>query len=191
MQLQVKNYIEKLCINTQYVDDTHIEVLSMANLIVMTIMRFLHNLFTVIWIGGMFVLGIGMLPVIQSKVEKPERRILIEGIRTRMNKLVAISIIGLFVSGLLMSNASPLFQGYLSLGNRYSSILAIKHIAVGAMVAVTLVRNRMLSNLEPGRQTKQQKITALLLIVNILLGMVVLFLSAWTASLTAMQANLN
>jgi len=163
----------------------------MTNLLILVFVRFLHNLFTVIWIGGMFVLSIGILPVIQTGVEKPKRREVIEGIRTRMNKVVVVSIVGLFATGLLMSNASPLFQGYLSLGNQYSSILTVKHIAVGAMVVITVARNRMLSNLGSEKQPKSQKIAALLLIGNILLGILVLFLSAWTAALTAMQANLN
>ncbi|MBS3794161.1 MAG: CopD family protein [Candidatus Thorarchaeota archaeon] len=163
----------------------------MANLIVMILMRFLHNLFTVMWIGGMIVLGIGILPVIQTTVEKGERMKMVEAIRIRMNKLVAMSIIGLFLTGLFMSNASPSFEGYLSLANQYSTILSIKHVAVGVMVIITLVRNRMLSNLKSKARKKQQKITALLLIVNIIIGILVLFLSAWTAALTAMQANLN
>ncbi len=161
----------------------------MANLGILILMRFLHNVFTVLWIGGMVSLGIGILPAIRETMGQPERLHLIEAIRTRMNKVVALSIIGLFFTGLLMSNSSPLFLGYLSISNQYSSILAVKHILVGAMVVIALLRNKMLSNLVPGKQPKKQKITSMLLIVNILLGVVVLFLSAWTGALTAMQAN--
>lgn len=163
----------------------------MVNLIILTLVRFLHNLFTVIWIGGMVALGIGILPATREVLGPPERLQLIEAIRTRLNKWVALSIIGLFLTGLLMSNSSPLFQGYLSVSNQYSSVLTIKHITTGAMVVITLLRNRMLSTLKPGKQARLQKITVIMLVVNILLGFVVLFLSAWTAALTAMQANLN
>lgn len=161
----------------------------MANLIVLVFMRFFHNLFTVTWIGGMIALALSVMPAVRKSADKPEKLKILTNIQQRMNKIVVVSIVGLFLTGILMSNASPLFQGYLSVSNQYSLILSVKHVVVGAMVAITFVRNKLASSQGASGGPKQSRITAFLLIVNIVLGLVVLLLSGWTAALTSIQAN--
>ncbi|MGM0687929.1 MAG: hypothetical protein ACQET3_13225, partial [Promethearchaeati archaeon] len=105
------------------------------------------------------------------------------------NKIVGISILGLFVTGVLMSNFAPLFQGYLSIANQYSFILTLKHVTVGLMIIITFLRNWLTSAKKTKEKPGQPRITAILLIVNLFLGLVVLLLSGWTAALTSILAS--
>jgi len=160
----------------------------MANLAILGLMKFLHDLFTVLWIGGMLILGIVVLPSLRGALGKgPEMKKITDLIRRRLSRVALISIIGLFITGVLLSNSSPLFDGYLSFGNTYSMLLATKHILIGIMVAISFVRNMLLSRLTPETMQKQEKMGMLLLMLNILLGISVLMLSGYTAALSTIE----
>jgi uncharacterized membrane protein len=161
----------------------------MANLVILGLMKFLHDLFTVLWIGGMLILGIVVLPSLRNTLGKgPEMKNITDAIRRRLSRVALVSIIGLFITGVLISNSSPLFGGYLSFSNTYSMLLAIKHILIGIMVVISLVRNTLLSRMKPETMQKQEKLGMVLLLLNILLGISVLLLSGYSAALSTIEA---
>ena len=100
----------------------------MAELILLGLVSFLHDLFTVMWIGGMLVLGFVILPTIKKTLGSgPETKKLNMAIRKRLSMLSYLSMIGLLVTGILLSRISPLYLGPLSFCNEFSTWLSIKH----------------------------------------------------------------
>ncbi len=152
------------------------------NTLVFTIVDFLHSLFTAIWIGGMVALAFAVLPSIRQSMEMgPESKRLIAEIRGRLSKLVYVAFVVLIATGVLMSNSSPLFEGFFSLSNPYSAVLTVKHILVAAMIVVSLLRSVII----PGRnmpEPKRMRLMMVLLITNIVLGSAVLLTSAYLSA---------
>jgi uncharacterized membrane protein len=154
----------------------------MAELILLGLVSFLHDLFTVTWIGGMLVLGFVILPTIKKTLGLgPETKKLIEAIRKRLSMLSYLSMIGLLITGILLSRISPLYLGPLSFGNEFSTWLAIKHLMIALMVIISIVRSMVI----PKRvmpEPKKMKLNGLLLMLNIVLGIGVLLLSGFIAA---------
>jgi putative copper export protein len=155
----------------------------MQNLVVIGTVKFLHDLFTAVWIGGMIIMALVILPVVKKKIGPgPEGKHLIELMKPRLSKLTYVSIIGLFVTGILLSNSSPLFDGFLSISNQYSVILSIKHILIASMVLIALFRSQGIPRMKTIQGPKEQKLSGGLLMFNVILGVCVLLLSGLLAA---------
>ncbi len=148
------------------------------------LITFLHDLFTAVWIGGLVVIGITVLPAAQALFGRgPETRKLMASIQHRQSTLVYVSIAGLLLTGLLQARQNPAFEGLFSFANPYSTAMGVKHLLVIAMIAVALYRS-----LVPGRRQgpptpAQERLNARLLLVNIGLGVAVLLASGFVAAL--------
>jgi uncharacterized membrane protein len=157
----------------------------MAVPVLLVLVKFLHDLFTSIWIGGLIVLGITVLPAINKTLNsQPEKEKATEAIRSRLSILIYISIIGLLITGILLSNRSPLFLGYFTIANEYSFLLTLKHSLIGIMVVFTITRSQVVPRLTTLKVPTKKKLNGGLLFANIILGILVLFFSAYTATLT-------
>ena len=157
----------------------------MPKQIVMALVIFLHDLFTAVWIGGMIILAGVILPTAKRVLGpgEPMRKFL-GAIQRRLSVLVYVSMVGLVLTGTLQSRSSPAFLGLLSFANPYSATLAIKHILVLAMVIIALYRRLALApKLTP--QPARDKLSMLLLVVNIACGIGVLVLSGLTAAISS------
>ena len=145
---------------------------------------FLHDLFTAIWIGGLIFITMTILPVLKKTFgHSPETEKVMDAIMQKHSKLVLISIIGLFVTGLLLSKKSPEFSGLFSFADLYNSLLSIKHITVILMVVITLIRLFAYKSLAAATEKAKKKISLGLLMVNSLFGVIVLLLSGLMANL--------
>lgn len=146
------------------------------------IVTFLHDLFTVIWIGGLIVLGVTVFPSMKAVLgSAPQTKKLATAIQKRQSVLVYVSIVGLIVTGILMARRDPSFLGLFQVGNNYGMVLTVKHVLVLAMIAITLLRSLVLSR---GPSTPlREKLNARLLLLNIVLGVAVLLASGFTAAL--------
>ena len=108
--------------------------------IVFALVTFLHDLFTVVWIGGLITLGLTVIPSAKKALGKgPQTKKLMEVIQKRHSVWVYGSLVGLMLTGLLQANRAPEFQGLFSFGNAYSAVLATKHI-LGLVMITTEIR---------------------------------------------------
>ena len=154
--------------------------------IVFAIVTFLHDLFTAVWVGGVITLGITVLPSAKKVLGMgPQTKKLMDAIQKRLSVLVYVSIVGLMLTGLLQANRSSEFQGLFNFGNSYSTVLAIKHILVLAMSAVALYRSLVLGRRSGPSTPSQEKLSAGLLFLNIILGVAILLLSGFSAALSS------
>jgi putative copper export protein len=96
--------------------------------------------------------------------------------------LVYVSIVGLVLTGMLQANRNPSFQGLFSFANAYSTTLALKHLLVVAMIAVALYRSLVLGRQSGPLTPSQEKLSAGLLFLNILLGVGVLLLTGFSVA---------
>ena len=115
----------------------------------------------------------------------PQTKKLMDAIQKRLSVLVYVSIVGLILTGLLLSNRSPAFQGLFSFGNTYSMVLSLKHILVLVMVAVALIRSLVLGRRSGPPSPAQEKLKVGLLFLNIALGIGVLLLSGFAVAFAA------
>ena len=154
--------------------------------IVVALVTFLHDLFTAIWVGGLITLGITALPSARRVLGAgPQIKKLMDAIQKRLSVLVYVSIVGLAVTGMLLSNRSPAFQGLSRFGNAYSAVLALKHVVVLAMVAVALIRSLALGRGRGPQKPALEKLSAGLLFLNVALGVLVLLLTGFAAAFSS------
>ena len=147
---------------------------------------FLHNLFTVVWVGGLIILGAVVLPVTSKTLGKGAKtKELIDKIQNRLSVFVYVSMFGLLGTGMLLARRAPQFEGLFSFANGYSTVLAIKHIVVILMVGVALFRRIALKQRGETLQPRRRKAGLGLLYANVGLGIVVLLLSAMSVVLSS------
>jgi len=152
--------------------------------LIMGIIRFLHDLFTVVWIGGLAFMVLTMFPSVKKVLGKnPQAQSLINAITRRHSIWVYISIAGLFITGLLLGKSSGDYLGFMRFGNFYSNLTAVKHIITFAMVLIALVRSILFRKKDIKRSPGQNKISMLLVIINFFLGLLILLLSSLIASI--------
>jgi uncharacterized membrane protein len=154
----------------------------MSKQAVFVLMTFLHDLATAVWIGGMIALAAATLPALRDVLGAgPQTKKVVEAIQKRLSRLIYGSIVILLLSGVLLAQRAPDFQGLFRAGNTYSLLLAIKHLLVLAMIGVALARSLWLGK---AQGPTKEKLKVALLLGNILLGAGVLLLSAWAATLS-------
>ena len=156
---------------------------------VFALVTFLHDLFTALWIGGLLTLGLTVLPAARRLYGGPdgrgEVRKLMTAIQRRLSPVVDVSIVGLVVTGILLSNRAPVYGGFLRFGNPYSAMLSIKHILVIVMVIVALVRSLVFGRRAERPTPVRERTSVLLLYLNVGLGVLMLLLSGFTAVLAS------
>lgn len=159
----------------------------MPNPYVPALVTFLHDLFTAAWIGGMISLGLVTLPALRGALGPgPQVQGLGQAIYRRLRVVARVSIVGLLVTGLLLSRRAPGWQGLFVAGNRYASALAAKHVVVVLMVIIALVRGLLMQRSAVQFDPERNRALGALLVINMVLGVVVLALSAYAATLASL-----
>ena len=156
----------------------------MNNQTVFAIVTFLHDLFTVVWIGGLITLGITVLPSVKQALGMgPQTKKLMDTIQKRHSILVYVSIVGLVLTGMLQARQASAFEGLFSFANDYSTVLTLKHIVVVAMIVVSLYRSLVLGRRSGPSTPSQEKLSVSLVLFNMILGIIVLLLSGFATAL--------
>ena len=161
-----------------------------AKPIVLALVTFFHDLFTVAWLGGLFTLALVVLPTALGVWGRgPETRRLMDGIQRRLSPIVYVSIVGLAITGALLARRNPAYGGLLSFANPYTTIVSIKHLLMLAMAAVALLRSVALRAAPSVRLTMigagagapalsiRERLMGALLYLNLFFGLLVLLLS--------------
>jgi uncharacterized membrane protein len=144
---------------------------------------FLHDFFTAIWVGGLFMITLTTLPALKNILgHSPESEKTMDAIMRRHSKWVYISIVGLIITGVMLARGSNEFSGLFNFSSVYNSLLSIKHILVILMVGLALIRSLGFKSLAKAPDMKKKKMSLLMMHLNALAGLLVLFLSALTAS---------
>ena len=156
----------------------------MPNLIIPTIIRSLHNIFTSIWIGGMLMMVISILPVVRKEIKDPAiRGSVMDSIMKRHSKWIYIGIIILAITGLLMTRFAGKSGGLFDFSNPYAVALSIKHILMILVSAIAVVRSIVFKHTASGKEKSKKMLSTILLFINTFLGVFILILSSLTVVL--------
>ncbi|MHA1229931.1 MAG: CopD family protein [Candidatus Helarchaeota archaeon] len=155
----------------------------MSQELVYAIVRTIHDLFTAIWIGGMFALLFAVIPsIIKVFGKSKESKKLLKTIKNRLSLIVYIGFIALFITGMLMANQSGMVAGLFNISTTYGVILTTKHIIYFIMIIIAILRSRIVEKLKIKSETKE-KLNMILLVINVILAIVVVFLSGELSAL--------
>ncbi len=151
----------------------------MPNLIIPSVVRSLHNIFTSIWIGGMLVMVISFLPTLRKEIKDVELQgSVIDKVMSRHSKWVYLGIVVLTGTGMLMARLSGQTSGFFNFANPYATILSIKHALVLLIAVIAIARSIAFKNAASSKDKSKKKISMALLMVNTFLGTVILILSS-------------
>ena len=156
-----------------------------AKTLVFAFVSFFHDLFTVIWMGGLVVTILSYMPALKEALGPgPQIKKVIIAFQKRQSIWVYVSMGGLILTGLLMSNRNPEFEHLFGFGNAYSVTLSIKHILVILMIGITLYRSLILSRPQAVITPEKERLSFQLLIINAITAIAVLLTSGLIAALT-------
>jgi len=99
----------------------------------LAIAYWLHMLATVLWIGGLSVLSLLILPAVRKTLDARAYANLLQAIQNRLDPLSWFSIALLLASGMIQMSASPHYEGFLSIGGLWAGAILVKHILFGMM----------------------------------------------------------
>jgi uncharacterized membrane protein len=150
----------------------------------------LHMLATVAWIGSLMTLSVLVLPAARQTLDARLYAELLARLRRRLDPLGWISLLLLAGTGLFQMSASPNYEGFLAFNNRWAVAILVKHLVFLGIILLSayltwgliprLQRGALLQG--QGKDTTVlpdlQKQEALLVRVNLALGILVLVLTA-------------
>jgi putative copper export protein len=166
----------------------------------LAISLFIHLVATVIWIGGILITLLLVNPAVRRVLdETPQMYRFLSQLRKGFYPISNLALVALIVTGSFQMTANPLYDGMLTFDNTWSQVMLVKHIAIVGMAlaglllqyAVSPALERMSLLLERGKGTSETPQTwqslrrreTLLTWVNGVLGVLVLFFSAWMTAL--------
>jgi len=144
-----------------------------------TILLFLHNVFTATWIGGLLLMVLVILPGLKKNPNIKEPKVAVRSVQKRLSVVAIISMVGLAATGMLMSRLLAGNRGLFNFTTPYTVMLSIKHILMLVMVALAVGRLSLNKKNEKQNSQKIERISAMVLMLNAIVGLVVLFLSAY------------
>ena len=151
--------------------------------IILGLATFLHDLFTVIWVGGLVVLALTLLPSARKVLGGGQQtRALMNEILRRHRVWVYISMVGLFITGVIQARGEPAFHGLMRFDTPYATLTAIKHLLTFAMIAIALFRSLKFGKQPESATPQQYQFSLRLIFINAVLGLLVLLLSGLMAA---------
>jgi uncharacterized membrane protein len=152
----------------------------------------LHMLATVIWIGGLAALAVFVLPAARRALDPPAYAAFLTNLQQRFDPLGWFSLAILVATGMFQMSASPSYQGFLTIENRWAAAILIKHLLFFGMAGLSAyltwglmpkIRRLALRRTASGAvdEAEAQRLIvqeSKLLQLNLLLGVLVLALTA-------------
>jgi len=159
---------------------------SKMNLWILALSHFIHVMGTVVWIGGILMTLLIILPGTKTALESPPIvGKLMKEIAKRFTPMANISIILIIVTGIIIYYYDKNYTSYLDLENRWNMMIALKHVFVATMIMIHFYRGLLLNpkierlSSQPNqKQTPRLKKTSLDLVkANFAFGIIVLLLT--------------
>lgn len=170
------------------------------SLFILSLSHFLHLMATVIWIGGIVMILLVILPGAKESLESAlMTKRLMKEITKRFTPMANISILIVILTGLVIAYYEKKFTGLLKFDNLWNSVMFLKHFLVVVMVIIHFYRGLMLnpiigrlsSKINESKVTspissrvqRLQKFSLDLVKSNFVLGLIVLLLAGISLSL--------
>lgn len=153
---------------------------------IVSLSHFLHTSATAVWIGGIFMTLMVILPGSKTVLESPLVGKLMKEIGQRFTPLANMSILILIVSGLILFFANRNFTSLGDLLKGWNILIFCKFAVVVVMVCIHFYRGSILSKkiMESAAQVNEaqtaglRKLSLDLVKINLILGITVLVFTA-------------
>lgn len=147
-----------------------------------TLVTFIHDLLTAIWIGGLFMINLTLMPAARKALGNgPEILNLMEKVKEHHRRFIYIAIPGLLITGMFLGRSNTIPKGLLSFNNPYDTAMTIKLILLMIMTIIAIIRSRRIPQPGEGHPPK-----AIPMIFNLILGLIVLLLSGYMDSVAGL-----
>ena len=104
----------------------------------LAISLFFHILATVVWLGGLLMMTLLVIPELDRALAKhPTGHETLHGLRRRFGLAGNLALAALVVTGLLQMTADPHYDGLLNLDSAWSRVLLLKHGLIILMVLMS------------------------------------------------------
>ena len=162
------------------------------NLWILALSHFLHILGTVVWIGGILMTLLVILPGSKAAIESASMvGKLMKEVAKRFTPLANISILLLIATGIIIFFYDKNYTSFLEMKNHWNVLIALKHVLVSIMIIIHFYRGLILSkkiekySSKPNEiQTNRLKKLSLDLVkVNFSLGIIVVLLTVVAISI--------
>ncbi len=153
------------------------------NPILLTLIRFLHDFFTVVWFGGLFASAISFMPAVRlvHREEPAKRQQIMTTYNQKQSRWVIASMVILIVTGLILSKQNPHFVRLFSFANTYSVVLSLKHLLILALIGLSLYNGSLMRKTDGGPALEKKR--KQLMLVNLVLAVLILLTSATSAGM--------
>lgn len=165
---------------------------------VLTIVYWLHLMATVIWVGGVFSLAIFFLPVLRTVEDELQKYKLLLKIQKRFQPAGWLALIILSATGLVQMSVHPFYEGFLKIDNSWSVAIFTKHIAVALLVILMAImtwvvlpvlnqinlRQSLGKSMPESQKIKYDRYERYIITANVIMSLIVLFLTAWARSVS-------
>ncbi|MDF1594075.1 MAG: CopD family protein [Desulfobacterales bacterium] len=149
--------------------------------------HFFHVIGTVVWIGGILMTLLVILPGSKAAIESSSMvGGLMKEVAKRFTPLANISILLLIATGIIIFYYDKNYKSFIDMNNRRNMLIALKHFIVAIMIIIHFYRGLILipkiekfsprpNEIQP---TRLKKLSLALLKANFVLGGIVLLLTA-------------
>lgn len=115
-----------------------------VSLPVLALSYWLHLIATIVWVGGLALLGLVVWPVAQRALDAPQLAAFMDALHRRFTPLAYLSLGVLIVTGMIQLVGDKNYAGALQFTNAWSQVILVKHLCVGAMIAISVYMNMSL-----------------------------------------------
>ena len=159
---------------------------------VVALSHFLHAMGTVVWIGGILMTLLVIVPGSKAALESPPLvGKLMKEVARRFTPLANMSILLLIATGIIMLYYDKNYTSFLDLKKSWNVVIALKHLCVATMIIIHFYRGLILnkkiekfsSQVNEKQSSRLKKISLDLVKVNLALGIIVLLLTAVSLSM--------
>ena len=107
---------------------------------VLAISLFFHIVATVVWIGGIMIITLLVIPEVNRILtDQPAFYQVLQRLRKRFTPISNLALIVLIVTGLFQMTANVDYEGVLQFNNAWSRAMLVKHILIILMAIVGLI----------------------------------------------------
>ncbi|MFZ5449982.1 MAG: DUF4149 domain-containing protein [Thermodesulfobacteriota bacterium] len=115
-------------------------------LLILSLSHFFHLLATVVWIGGIFMVLLVIMPAAKTSLESPQLTgKLMKEITKRLTPMVNISILVLIITGPILGHLGKNMTNPLEFYNHWTPMMGVKHLLVLSMVVIHFYRGWFLA----------------------------------------------
>ena len=157
----------------------------MGNPVILGLIRSLHDLSSIMWIGSLLFLSLFLVPAVGLITDKKKKAEILDNIFDKLTYFIVISIIILAITGILEHRFTMLHALKFSkdIAPAYKIVHLIKYFLTGLMVIVAVLRQIMRKKMKGKGAGKKNRNPFILIYVNSFIGVIIVLLSGVLSAL--------